>query len=77
MKSFNRSHTFLNKTSVKALMKYFVYKYIMKFKGNCKVLQLGYNHPMHQYMLGAAQLESSFTEKELGVLVGTKLNMSQ
>ncbi|KAK4807167.1 hypothetical protein QYF61_024287 [Mycteria americana] len=32
---------------------------------------------MHHYMLGAAQLESSFAEKALGVLVETKLNMSQ
>jgi len=29
---------------------------------------------MHRYMLGAAQLESSFSEKNLGVLVNTKLN---
>ena len=32
---------------------------------------------MHQYTLGAAQLESSFAGKDLGVLVVTKLNMSQ
>jgi len=32
---------------------------------------------MHQYMLGATQLESSLAEKELGVLVDTKFNMNQ
>ncbi|KAK4817250.1 hypothetical protein QYF61_005463, partial [Mycteria americana] len=43
---------------------------LMKFsKGKCKVL--------HQYMLGDDQLESSFAQKDLGVLVDTKLTMSQ
>jgi len=32
---------------------------------------------MHQYILGATQLESSLTENDLGILVDTKLNMSQ
>ncbi|KAK4831251.1 hypothetical protein QYF61_016483 [Mycteria americana] len=38
-------------------------------KGKCQVLHLGRNNPMHQYMLGADQLESNFAEKDLGVLV--------
>ncbi|GAB0209103.1 mitochondrial enolase superfamily member 1 [Grus japonensis] len=51
---------------------------LMKFnKGKCKVLHLRRNNPMQQYMLGATQLESSFAEKDLGVLVGTRLSMSQ
>lgn len=46
-------------------------------KGKCKVLHLGRNKPMHQYVLGSAQLESSLAEKDLGVQVNTRLNMSQ
>ncbi|KAK4815527.1 hypothetical protein QYF61_003219 [Mycteria americana] len=46
-------------------------------KEKCKVLHLGRNNPMPQYMLGANQLESSFVEKALGALVATKLNISQ
>ncbi|KAK4806764.1 hypothetical protein QYF61_005560 [Mycteria americana] len=46
-------------------------------KGKGKVLPLERNNPRHQYMLGATQLESSLAEKDLGVLVDTRLNMSQ
>lgn len=40
-------------------------------------LHLRSNDPMCQDMLEAAQLEGSLAEKALGMLVGTKLNMSQ
>ncbi|GAB0206147.1 mitochondrial enolase superfamily member 1 [Grus japonensis] len=51
---------------------------IQKFrKENCKVLHLGMYNPMHQYMLEATKLESSFVEKDLGIQMDIKLNMSQ
>ncbi|PKU45162.1 rna-directed dna polymerase from mobile element jockey-like [Limosa lapponica baueri] len=43
-------------------------------KVKCRVLHLGMNTSMHQSMLG---LESSLAEKDLRVLVDTKLNVSQ
>jgi len=43
-------------------------------KENYEVLHLGRKKSMHQYMLGATQLKSSFAENDLGVLVDTKLN---
>lgn len=33
--------------------------------------------PRHQYMLGATQLENNSAEQDPGVLVDTKVNMSQ
>jgi len=51
---------------------------LMKFsKEKCQVLCLRKNNHMHQHMMGATQLGSSLAEKDLGVLVDTKLNMSQ
>jgi len=50
----------------------------MKFnKRKHKVLHLARNNPMYQYMLGTTKLGSSFAEKGLGVLVDTRLTMSQ
>ena len=50
----------------------------MKFsKDKCKVLHLGQHNQRAQYRQGSAWLGSSLAERDLGVLVENKLNMSQ
>jgi len=46
-------------------------------KGRCRVSSPGKNNYMHQYRLGAEMLERSSSEKDLVVLVGNRLAMSQ
>jgi len=46
-------------------------------KAKCKILHMGHSNPKHKYRLGREWLESSPEERDLGMMVDEKLNMSR
>ena len=55
-----------------------VHANLVKFnKGKCKVLPMDRGNPKHNSRVGEGWLESSPVEKDLGVVVGGELTMSQ
>ena len=60
-----------------AKMHFFLPPGILPYKNKCQIMHLERGNPDYTYRLGDEMLESSPTERDLGILADSKLNMSQ
>lgn len=73
---FEGPKSITGKTFFPQRMKIFFFPTRLENEAKCKLLYLGQVNPQYQYKLGGDGIESSPSEKNLGVLVDRRLNMS-
>jgi len=70
--------TLERRDAIQRYLKRWAHANLMKFNiATCKVLHLAWGNPKHRYRLGKEWFESSPEEKDAGVSINERFNMSQ